>query len=138
MRNGDCTSFSVFNFHMHSGSSSMTYDVCAFHIVIVSYLACLIYRAFFELCVAKPGQTGHKLQVFAACPIHKLRRKVIQMYNVERECQLLVYKGQVLVDEHPENKRGMKVEDYIIGGDHTSTCQGRNNSSFYYLWTILS
>ena len=75
---------------------------------------------FLEICIAKPGQTGHKLEVLAACLISDLRKKVTENYKVEPECQLLVHKGQVLVDEHPENKTTMKVEDYIVEGDITS------------------
>ena len=71
---------------------------------------------FLEVCIAKPGQTGHKLQVLPACPIHELRKKFTDTYNVEPECQLLVYKGQVLVDEHPESEKSLKVEDYIAEG----------------------
>ena len=97
------------------------------HIVIISLLACpvtehlLVCFRFLKICIAKPGQTGQKLQVLAACPISDLRKKVTEKYNVEPECQLLVYKGQVLVDEHPGSKASMKVEDYIAEGDRTST-----------------
>ena len=76
---------------------------------------------FIEICIAKPGQTGHKLELLPACLISDLRKKVTEKYNVEPECQLLVYKGQVLVDEHPESETNMKVEDYIVEGEITST-----------------
>ena len=76
---------------------------------------------FLEICIAKPGQTGHRLEVLPACLISDLRKKVTENYKVEPECQLLVHKGQVLVDEHPENKTSMKVEDYIVEGDITGT-----------------
>ena len=79
------------------------------------------YRKFHEICIAKPGQTGYILKVLAACPVSELRGKVTEKYNIEPDCQLLVYKGQVLVDEHPENNTTMKVEDYIVEGDITST-----------------
>ena len=76
---------------------------------------------FLEICIAKPGEDGQELEVLPVCPIFDLRRKVTEKYSVEPECQLLVYKGQVLVDEQPESKTSMKVEDYIVEGDITST-----------------
>ena len=74
---------------------------------------------FLQVCIAQPGQTGHKLQLLPACPIDELRRKVTEKYNVEPECQLLVNKGQVLLNEHPESKSTMKIGDYIVQGDYT-------------------
>ena len=80
----------------------------------------LVCFRFLEICIAKPGQTGHKLQVLPACPISELRQKVTEKYNVEPQCQLLVHEGQVLVDEHPDSKTNTKVKDYIVKEDHTS------------------
>ena len=95
--------------------------LCCGHILLHSIKCYWSVLRFLEICIAKPGEDGQKLEVLPACPISDLRKKVTEKYSVEPECQLLVYKGQVLVDEHSESKTTMKVEHYIVEEDITST-----------------
>ena len=49
--------------------------------------------------MAKPGQTGQKVHVFPNSTIGELRRMVKEKSGVEPERQVLVYNGQILMDE---------------------------------------
>ena len=62
----------------------------------------------------EPGETGHKLQVTGACPIQTLRMMVAEKTNVQPQCQMLVYRGQALVDKHHETHEVQKLQDYIV------------------------
>ena len=56
-----------------------------------------------------PGQPGKKIELSPSSTIRELRRMVRDRMEVEPERQVLVYNGQVLVDEHPETKEEMIV-----------------------------
>ena len=70
----------------------------------------------------KVGQTGKRIKMLQSCTIRKLRRKVKERMEVEPERQVLIYNGQVLVDERPETKEEMILSEIVeFKGNVTST-----------------
>ena len=57
----------------------------------------------------KPGKPGKMIELSPSSTIRELRRIVKDRMEVEPERQVLLYNGQVLVDEHKETKEEMIV-----------------------------